>query len=54
MKKHQIIKHFKRMPRIEQKENFMKEHGIKFTYDDFYNVTVYADDGTLQLFPIKE
>jgi hypothetical protein len=40
------------MPEVEQKEKFMRENGIKFVYDRFYNMTVYADDGTLQLFPI--
>lgn len=54
MRKSQIIKHFKRMPDVEDKEKFMHENNIKFTYDDFYNMTVHADDGTLQLFPIKK
>ena len=53
MRKRQIIKHFKRMPNVEQKEKFMLENNIKFTYDNFYNMTVWADDGTLLLFPIK-
>jgi len=54
MKKSKIIKHFMTMPKAEQKEEFMKEHDIKFEYDEYYNMTVYADDGTLRLFPIKE
>ena len=53
MRKSKIIKNFRRMPEIAQKEEFMKRNGIRFAYDKFNNVTVYADDGTLQLFPIK-
>lgn len=54
MRKSKIIKHFKRMPKLEQKEDFMRRNNIKFTYDAFHNMTVWADDGTLQLFPIVE
>ena len=53
MRKREIIKHFRRMPTIERKEQFMRDHGIAFVYDDFDNMTVWADDGTLQLFPIR-
>ena len=53
MRKREIIKHFRRMPSIERKEKFMRENGIKFSCDKHHNVTVWADDGTLQLFPIK-
>ena len=53
MNKAKIIRNFRRMPKVEQKEEFMKRHDIKFVYDSHYNMTVYADDGTLQLFPIK-
>lgn len=52
MRKSKIIKHFKHMPELVQKEKFMMEHNIKFVYDRFHNMTVYADDGTLQLFPL--
>ena len=52
MKKKEIIRHFVRMPSIERKERFMRENNIKFFRDRFHNVTVWADDGTLQLFPI--
>ena len=52
MRKREIIKHFRRMPDIKQKESFMLDHGILFKYDNFNNVTVWADDGTLQLFPL--
>lgn len=52
MRKSKIIQHFKRLPDLEQKEKFMMEHNIKFVYDSFRNMTVYADDGTLQLFPL--
>ena len=54
MLKRKIIKHFHRLREVEQKEEFMRRNGIKFTYDQFYNMTVYADDGTLQLFPIRK
>ena len=53
MSKKEIIRHFKRLPSAVLKENFMKANGIKFTYDSFYNMIVWADDGTLQLFPIN-
>ena len=52
MRKSKIIKHFRRLRDLKAKEDFMRENGIKFTYDEFYNMTVWADDGTLQLFPI--
>ena len=52
MLKSKIIKHFRRMPELKQKEEFMERNNIKFSYDEFYNMTVFADDGTLMLFPI--
>ena len=52
MLKSKIIKHFRHMPELAQKEEFMRRNGIKFAYDRHYNMTVWADDGTLQLFPI--
>lgn len=54
MKKKQIIRNFHRLRDVERKEEFMRSNGIKFTYDCYHNMTVYADDGTLQLFPIIE
>ena len=54
MLKKQIIQRFKRLSGVEQKEDFMRRHGIKFTYDSFYNMTVWADDGVLLLFPIRK
>ena len=54
MSKKEIIKHFRRLQGIDQKERFMKENKIKFTYDSFYNMVVFADDGTLQLFPVMK
>ena len=53
MRKKEIIKHFRRMPSIERKEQFMLDNGIEFVCDAFDNFTVFADDGTLQLFPIR-
>jgi hypothetical protein len=54
MSKKEIIRRFHRLRGVEAKEEFMKRNGIKFTYDSFYNMIVFADDGTLQLFPIRE
>lgn len=54
MLKKQIIRNFHRLRGIEQKEEFMRSNGIKFTYDSFYNMVIFADDGTLQLFPIMK
>lgn len=54
MRKWKIIKNFNRLPNIEQKEDFMRRNGIKFKYDRYDNMTVFADDGTLQLFPIRK
>ena len=54
MRKSKIIRHFHRLRDIKSKEEFMKRNGIKFKYDRYHNMTVYADDGTLQLFPIIE
>ena len=53
MRKREIIKNFKRMQGVQAKETFMREHNIKFTYDSDYNMIVWADDGVLQLFPIR-
>ena len=53
MSKKEIIRNFKRLHGVERKEAFMKAHNIHYTYDSFYNMVVWADDGTLQLFPIN-
>ena len=53
MKKKELIRHFRRMRNIDQREEFMRRHEIKFSYDKYDNVTVFADDGTLQMFPIR-
>lgn len=53
MLKKQIIRHFHKLRGVEQKEEFMRNNGIKFTYDSFDNMIVWADDGTLQLFPVR-
>lgn len=53
MRKSNIIKNFHRLRTIEQKEEFMRSNGIKFKYDRYGNMTVWAKDGTLQLFPIR-
>ena len=52
MLKSKIIRHFKRMPKLQQKEEFLKLHNIKFVYDPYHNMTIWADDGKLFLFPI--
>ena len=54
MCKKQIIRHFHKLRGVEHKEDFMRRNGIKFTYDSYYNMTVFADDGVLQLFPIRK
>lgn len=54
MRKSKILKHFRRMPATKQKEKFMMDNNIKFAYDSFNNMTVWADDGTLRLFPIDK
>lgn len=54
MLKSKIIRHFHRLRDIERKEEFMRRNGIKFKYDAHHNMTIYADDGILQLFPIIE
>jgi hypothetical protein len=51
--KKEIIRRFRRMPTFERKAHFMRANGIKFYVNRYNNVTVYAEDGTLQLFPIK-
>lgn len=53
MTKKEIIRSFRRMPNFERKARFMSENGIKFHINRYNNVTVYAEDGTLQLFPVK-
>ena len=52
MKKKEIIRNFRRMSTFEQKEKFMHRNGIKFSCDRYHNITVWAEDGTLRLFPI--
>lgn len=54
MKKKEIIKSFRRLNGVDEKERFMRENNIKFTYDSFYNVVIFADDGILQLSPVKK
>lgn len=51
--KKEIIRSFRRMPNFERKARFMRDNGIRFYVNRYNNVTVYAEDGTLQLFPIK-
>lgn len=53
MTKKEIIRSFRRMPNFERKARFMRDNGIKFYINRYHNVTIYAEDGTLQLFPIK-
>jgi hypothetical protein len=51
--KKEIIRNFRRMPTFESKAHFMNANGIKFHVNRYNNVTVYAKDGTLQLFPVR-
>ena len=50
MSKKEIIRNFRRLHGVERKEAFMKANNIKFTYSSSYNITVWTDEGTLQLF----
>ena len=54
MSKKESLRNFRRMSTFEQKERFMLRNGIEYRVNRYHNVTVYADDGTLQLFPIIE
>lgn len=54
MNKKEIIRRFRKMPDFARKADFMKANGIRYYVNRYHNVTVYADDGTLQLFPIIE
>ena len=54
MTKKEIIRRFRRMPEFARKADFMEANGIKYRVNRYNNATVYADDGTLQLFPIIE
>lgn len=51
--KKEIIRRFRRMPDFERKKYFMETNGIKYHINRYNNVTVFAEDGTLRLFPIK-
>ena len=51
MLKKEISNQLRELKGIEQKENFLRRNGIKFTYDSFYKMIIFADDGILQLFP---
>lgn len=53
MNKKELIKNFHRLKGVDEKEEFMRENGIKFIHDSFHNLVVWADDGTLQLFPVR-
>ena len=52
MYKKEIIKNFHRLRNIARKEAFMRENNIEFSCDEHNNYVVYAEDGTLQLFPV--
>ena len=51
MRKKEIIRHFFRMKGVDEKENFMKNHDVKFTYDSSYHMIIWAEDGCLELYP---
>ena len=53
MNKKEIIKRFHRLPGADAKESFLRENDVKFTHDSFDNIIIWADDGTLQLFPVR-
>lgn len=51
MNKAEILENFNKLHGIEDKEKFMKANGIQFTYDSFYNLIIFADDGRFELKP---
>lgn len=51
MTKKEIVKTFNKLHNIAEKEKFMKANDIHFTYNSFYNLIVWAEDGILELKP---
>lgn len=51
MHKKEILKNLQALPNIVEREKFMKANGIKFTYNSFYNLIVWAEDGVLEFMP---
>lgn len=51
MNKKELIKSFYKLKGVDEKENFMKMHNIKFTYDSFYHMIIWVDDGCLEFYP---
>ena len=51
MHKKEILKNLQALPNIVEREKFMKANGVKFTYDSFYNLIVWAEDGVLEFTP---
>lgn len=54
MNRKEIIKNFRKLHGVEAKENFMRANKIKFTYDSFYNLIVFADDGIIERRPERK
>ena len=54
MNRKEIIENFRKLHGVEAKENFMRSNGIKFTYDSFYNLIVFADDGIIERRPERK
>lgn len=48
MKYQEIIDAFNSMNSIVDKENFLKTHGVKYTYNSFADLIVWADDGCME------
>lgn len=52
MKKFQIQQAFSRLHSAEEKEQFLKDHNIKYTHDNFNHLIIWCEDGVLELKPI--
>lgn len=52
MKKFQIRQMFSQLHSAEEKEQFLKEHNIKYTYDCFNHLIIWCEDGVLELKPV--
>lgn len=48
MKYQEILDAFKSMNSIIDKERFLKKHGIKYTYNSFADLIVWAEDGCME------
>lgn len=52
MKKNDIKKAFSTLKNAQEKEQFLKDHNIKFTHDSFNKLIIWCSDGILEMSPI--